>query len=105
MGYAIVCAGSVSRSLGVLAATMRHWRDAEAHFETALRTNETMGARTWLAWTQYQYARMLAERGTSGDGERASCLLDEALKCARELQLLPLEARILALTQSGRQSL
>ncbi|HET9477600.1 MAG TPA: AAA family ATPase [Dehalococcoidia bacterium] len=104
MGYAIVCAGSVFRSLGVLAATMRQWGDAEAHFDKALRMNERMGARTWLAWTQYEYARMLAERDTPGDVKRASCLLGQALRCARELQMGPLEARILALTLSAEQS-
>jgi DNA-binding SARP family transcriptional activator/tetratricopeptide (TPR) repeat protein len=62
--------GSVSRYLGLLAATAAHWTDAERHFDAALEVNERIGARPWLAHTQEDYARMLAERGQRRDRER-----------------------------------
>ena len=97
MGYAIVCAGSVSRSLGVLATAMRRWREGEQHFESALEMNERMGARPWLAWSQHDFARMLTDRDKPGDRQRAECLLDGALASARELGMTALEETALAL--------
>jgi tetratricopeptide (TPR) repeat protein len=105
LGYAIVSTGSVSRSLGVLAAVMSRWREAERHFESALEMNERMGARPWLAWTQHDYGRMLHERGRRGDVERAAHLLDQALRTAQELEMTALEARILALPDRGTSGL
>jgi tetratricopeptide (TPR) repeat protein len=97
MGYAIVCAGSVSRSLGVLATAMRRWREGEQHFESALEMNERMGARPWLALSQHDFARMLTDRGKPGDRQRAECPLDGALASARELGMKALEKTALAL--------
>jgi pentatricopeptide repeat protein len=45
--------GSVSRSLGLLAATTSRWDAAERHFEDALAMNERMDTRPWLARTQH----------------------------------------------------
>ncbi|MDQ3995375.1 MAG: AAA family ATPase, partial [Actinomycetota bacterium] len=47
--------GSVSRSLGLLAATTSRWDAAERHFEDALAMNERMDTRPWLARTQHDY--------------------------------------------------
>ncbi len=77
--------GSVSRYLGLLAALMQRWDDASSHFVYALELNERMGARPWLALTQYDYGRMLLARGQAGDRERAQELLDTALATYREL--------------------
>ena len=46
--------------------------DAVRHFEDALAGNDHIGARPWLAWTQYDYAAALLrrandERGTMND--------------------------------------
>ena len=77
--------GSVSRYLGMLAATLERWDDAAGHFEDALAMNERMGARPWLAHTQHDYARMLLARDGPGDRERAQELLDQALATYRDL--------------------
>jgi DNA-binding SARP family transcriptional activator len=77
--------GSASRYLGLLAATMEHWSDAERHFEDAVAMNERMGARPWLAYAQNDYARMLLVRDAPGDAERARELGDKALATYREL--------------------
>jgi tetratricopeptide (TPR) repeat protein len=88
------CYGSVSRYLGALAAVMARWDEAERHFEGALVMNSAMGARRWLAHTQYQYARMLLARDQAGDSDKAATLLKDALATARELGMRALEERI-----------
>jgi DNA-binding SARP family transcriptional activator len=78
-------AGSVSRYLGTLAATMGRFQDAAQHFEDALRANELAGARPWLAHTYSDYARMLLIRDASGDREPAQDLLNRARAIRREI--------------------
>jgi DNA-binding CsgD family transcriptional regulator len=87
----ILSTGSASRSLGLLATTMSRWDDAERHFDDAVRMNARMGARSALAWTQYDYAQMLIARRHHGDRKRAYTLLSEALEAARALRLRRLE--------------
>jgi hypothetical protein len=89
-----LCCGSASRYLGTLATAMACWDEAEQHFEVGLAMNSAMGARPWLAHTQYQYARMLLTRDCSGDSEKAADLLKEALATSRELGMLALDQRI-----------
>ena len=79
VAYPELSSGSVSRYLGILAATTARWTDAERHFEDALAANEQIGARPWLARTQGDFARMLSARGEPGDAERALELTRQAL--------------------------
>lgn len=81
------CWGSSSRTLGLLAATMARWGEAELHFQEALEQNRKLGARPWLARTQLEYAAMLSSRGAPADSERALELVAEVLETARELSL------------------
>src|SRR5262249_1046641 len=92
-----ICLGSVSRSLGILAAAMRRWESASAHFEDALTTHARMGARPWLAHTQHNYATMLLDRSEPGDHARALELLKAAIHTARELGMQTLLERALTL--------
>jgi tetratricopeptide (TPR) repeat protein len=97
--YAVVAGewasfGAGSRFLGQLAATMGRWHEAESHFDQALAMNARMGAKPWLAHTQFQYARMLLARRAAGDIERARLLLDESETIARQLGMRSLETRI-----------
>ena len=80
-----LCLGSVSRSLGILAATMSDWDGAARHFEDAMAKNADMDARPWLASTQHDYARMLLARDGTGDRERARQLGAAAEALAAEL--------------------
>ena len=89
--------GSVSRYLGLLAATLERWSEAAAHFEAALEMNERMGVRPWLAHTQSDYARMLMARNGRADRERARELLDTAVATYRELGMTPWVERAAAL--------
>jgi len=77
--------GSICRYLGLLATMTQSWDEAELHFEGAIATNARMGARPWLAHSEYDYARMLHARDGRGDRERARALLDTARKTYREL--------------------
>jgi DNA-binding SARP family transcriptional activator/tetratricopeptide (TPR) repeat protein len=77
--------GSVSRYLGLLAATMERWDDAACHYEDAIAMNERMGARPWLAYTQSDYGHMLRDRGNPEDTARADELLAAAEETYREL--------------------
>jgi DNA-binding NarL/FixJ family response regulator len=73
---------------------MERWEEAAQHFVDALAMNARMGARPWLAHTQYQYAVMLLARNQSGDRDKAVSLLHEALTTAHELGMQALEKRI-----------
>jgi DNA-binding NarL/FixJ family response regulator len=103
----VACFGAAARYLGMLAATMKRWPDAERHFEAALEMNARQGARPWLAHTQHQYAAMLLARERPGDRERGLSLLDEALATSRALGMQTLAERAAALrgevgSSSGR---
>ena len=90
---AFLVGGAVDRCLAVLAATMRRWADAEAHFDAALQLNERLRARPWVARTQQEYAAMLVARDESGDRERARALAETALATARALGMMGIAAR------------
>ena len=66
---------------------MERYDDAARHFEEAIELDRNMGARGWLPRTQCDYARMLIERDSPGDRERALTLLGEALETSKELEL------------------
>jgi tetratricopeptide (TPR) repeat protein len=89
-----ICLGAVSRYLGLLAATLSRWQEAEAHFRDALALNTRMGARPYVARTQQDYASMLLARNQSGDRERARDLLTSALATAQELGMAELEEKV-----------
>ena len=69
VSYPEISTGSVSRYLGLLATTARHFDDAEHHYQNELTMNERLDARPWLAHTQNDYAQMLLARGNHGDPE------------------------------------
>ena len=96
VGGSVACYGAASRYLGMLAATMARWDEAEQHFQEALAMNTRTGARPWLAHTQHDYAAMLLARGQPEDRTQAMTLLEEALATARELGMRALEARLMA---------
>jgi class 3 adenylate cyclase len=96
-GPAAYSGGSVSRYLGLLAATMERWENAEKHFEDALEMNTRMGARPWVAHTQHDYADMLLRRNEPGDREKALELVSAALNAAQEMGMKPLVEKALAL--------
>jgi DNA-binding CsgD family transcriptional regulator len=104
------CLGSASRYLGLLAATMCRWEEAEAHFQAALEMHTRMGAKPCLAHTQYEYARMLLTRSSAAstytqahtDRDKAVLLLHESQHTSHALGMHALEARVIPLQEQLR---
>lgn len=97
VGHLVAYYGAADRYLGMLAGTLGEWDRAEAHFEQALAANQAMDARTWLAHTNHEYARMLLARGGE-HRRRAEPLLAKADRLAREIGMAALAKRIGAMT-------
>ena len=81
----------VDRALGVIAMLARDWARAAAHYERALAAAEAMQARTEVARTAFDWARLLVARGRRRDRAQATTLAERAASLATELGLLPLE--------------
>jgi eukaryotic-like serine/threonine-protein kinase len=97
-----VCTGSASRPLGLLAAVLGRFDDAERHFEDALEMNLKLRAAPWLAHTRHEYASMLLERDRAGDSQRAFALLGQAIDTARALGMKSLLEKAEALKAGAR---
>jgi class 3 adenylate cyclase len=97
VGNAVLILGSASRPLGQLAATMGRWDEAQRHFEHALIFDEQIGARPWLARTQYEYATMLRDRDASDDRGRAIEFVGKAISTFDQLGMRSDLERALAL--------
>jgi tetratricopeptide (TPR) repeat protein len=93
----VVCLGSASLYLGLLATVTSRWAEAADHFEAAIRAHDRLGARPFLARTRYHYARMLLARGQAADRSRALELLDRALATADTLGMVTVAEGIRAL--------
>ena len=78
VGGATACFGAAGRFLGMLSLAMSELETAERHFQQAIEQNAQMGARPWLAHSQYEYAVMLLKRGAAKDRRRAKELLQES---------------------------
>jgi tetratricopeptide (TPR) repeat protein len=87
----------VARYLGLLAATLGDVERASADFQHAIDLCERAQARPYLAWTRYDYARLLA--GRIGRAEEARVLAREAADGATQLRMdwLATRARELAI--------
>ena len=99
IGHLVACYGSADRYLGMLAAACREWEVAEGHFVDALALNRSLGARTWVAHTAYEYARMLS---ASGRADEAAPLFREALGLATEIGMPTLASRITPVGEPGQ---
>jgi hypothetical protein len=94
IGAPAACVGAVARPLALLESTLGRWGEAERHFEAALAMNTRLGALPLVARTKVGFARMLLERATAGDAERASAMLAEAAAVASELGMRRLSEEI-----------
>jgi DNA-binding CsgD family transcriptional regulator len=75
---------------GLLARTAGRTERARSNFENALTFCRCAGYRPELAWTCYDYARLLVEGAGPDDREKASALLAEASGIASDLGMRPL---------------
>jgi DNA-binding CsgD family transcriptional regulator len=100
--------GSVSRYLGQMAALVGDWDRVEVDFSRAMRRNLETGARAEIAETRFDWATALLRHGLARDRERASAMLDAAVRGAIELRMEPLRVRAaaaLAALKGGRSPL
>jgi tetratricopeptide (TPR) repeat protein len=80
----VLCQGSASRPLGLLAAAQSRFDDAERHFEQALAMNARMRSVIALAQTQCDYAHVLRLRSHPHDNDKALELINAALATAEQ---------------------
>ena len=97
VGHLVACYGAADRYLGMTATALGEWDRAEAHFQSALALNTGLGARTWLAHTTYEYARMLLTRGRGDDRAHARAQLGVAVGLAQAIGMPTLLRRAAAL--------
>jgi tetratricopeptide (TPR) repeat protein len=93
----VVCLGSGAFYLGLLAAVLSRWAEATCHFQAAIGAHERLEARSFLARTRCEYARMLLCRGQPADRSLALGLLDRALATAGTLGMAAVAEEIQAL--------
>ena len=96
----MACYGSSERYLGTLAAAYGELELAELHLQRAIDYNRDMGAITWLAHSDYEYARALGAQGRAGD-PAAQAALAEASDLAERIGMPALLGRIRGL-RAGR---
>ena len=84
-GPAIVCLGSASRYLGLLAATIGRRRDAARHFTEAIEMHDRMGARPYLAHSLREYGELLQGSDDADERARSGELLGRAAALYAEL--------------------
>ena len=89
--------GPVARALGLAAATIDRFDDADRYFALAVEIAERFEARVWLARAQQEWASMLLRRDGPGDRARADRLLADAAGAARRLDLPIIAAHVEAL--------
>jgi len=94
---------SVAHHLGLLAATLGHYPEADGHFSDAVAIHEEIGAPHWVARTRLEWARMLLVRARPGDADQARSLLGQALATARELGLATVERRAVSLLNESSE--
>ena len=92
-----VSLGCTAYYLGILASTMGRFDDAEHHLAYVAEVYQRVGAPALLGRTQVEWARTLLARRGPGDAARARELLDQALSTARQLGLVAVERRAVAL--------
>jgi len=84
------------RISGLLAHAAGRITRAATDFESALALCRRARYRPELAWTCYDYARLLLDCGGRKDRQKASALLAEALGIASELGMRPLLSHVIA---------
>ncbi|WP_415901340.1 helix-turn-helix transcriptional regulator [Neptuniibacter sp. QD29_5] len=94
VGACTACHGAAARLLGMLENVMQRWDEAEMHFESAIQMNARQGAKPWLAHSQFEYAKMLIERGAEGDKQKSLKLLASALDTANDIGMKGLVSSI-----------
>ncbi len=91
--FGVLCLGSVSRHLGLLATTLSRYQDADRHFTDALEAHAKLGSHLWTAHTQYNQACLWLRQDEPGDRQRGMILLDEVLNSSQRYGFAALATR------------
>jgi hypothetical protein len=94
--------GPVALRLGMVAAMLGRWEEAEGHFQLAMERCTQLGAPAITARVLYERARMLVARGEEADPASAAELLARAEGICRELDLPGVGDRVAALVRLDR---
>jgi DNA-binding SARP family transcriptional activator/predicted ATPase len=97
----VLCQGSVSRLLGLLAMTMSWYDQAERHYAAALELDVRIKSSLWEAHTRYNQASLKLRRGKADDREETVAILDQVLDAATRLGLEALGFRAQQLRQQA----
>jgi eukaryotic-like serine/threonine-protein kinase len=92
--------GPVALRLGMVAAMLGRWQEADRHFQLAMQRCTRLGAPAITARVLYERSRMLVGRGEETDLASAAELLAQAEGICRELDLPRLGDRVAALAAS-----
>jgi hypothetical protein len=101
--FGVLCLGSVSRHLGMLATVTSQYADAGQHLRDALAMHAKLGSEIWTAYTKYNQAGLLVRRDEAGDREQADVLLGDVLTACGRYGFGALEARARRLTSGVYQ--
>jgi tetratricopeptide (TPR) repeat protein len=85
--------GSVQRPLGLVAAALGRYDEADDRFAAAIAEHERLGARSLVARTRLDWGEALRRAGAEAGADRAGQLLGQAAAAARELGLDALAQR------------
>ena len=87
VSLATVCLGATDLATAWLLHTVGRLDAADECYRSAELLNARLGARSWLAQSRADHARLLVERAGPGDHEAAADLLELAQAAAREIGL------------------
>lgn len=96
-----VCLGATDLAAAWLLHAVGDLDGADERYRTAAALNARIGARSWLAQTRYDHARLLLARGDDGDREAAAELAALARAAASEIGLAPVLANELVPTEAA----
>ncbi len=99
VGHLLAAHGAVDRYLAKLADLLGHDREAEIHYEAALRIDQAANMPVWLAHTQLDFGLFLAGRAGPEDRARSDALLAAAATAAERHGMAPVAATARAALQ------
>jgi len=94
VSLASVCLGSADLGAAWLHHTVADLDAAERCYRAAEAVNARIGARSWLAQTRLDHARLLLDRDGENDRVEARTLLDAAATAAAAIGLAPVSADV-----------
>jgi tetratricopeptide (TPR) repeat protein len=92
--------GPVALRLGMIAALLERWDEADEHFKLAMERCGQLGARAITARVLYEHAKMLVARGAEEDVAAATARLSDAERICQELDLPGVLQKVTAFAQS-----